>query len=130
VGTTHDSHDSYAPCIESTIHSPVDSWQGSGDAADHSPAAQPHTHAGASGHARHHEVASTVRRRATQTIPPALRRAVLQRDHGCCRVPGCKNTLYLDLHHIQLRSAGGRHVIENLISICGVITAPCIADSS
>jgi hypothetical protein len=58
--------------------------------------------------------------RAKQTIPPALRRAVLLRDHGCCRVPGCKNTLYLDLHHIQLRSDGGRHSLQNILSICTV----------
>jgi Holliday junction resolvasome RuvABC DNA-binding subunit len=35
-------------------------------------------------------------------------------------VPGCKNALYLDLHHIHLRSEGGRHDLENIISICGV----------
>jgi 5-methylcytosine-specific restriction endonuclease McrA len=120
VGTTNDNHDSQAPCLDLTIHSPVESSQRSGDAADRSPVAQAHAQTGASGHARHHEVPPTVRQRATQTIPPALRRAVLQRDHGCCRVPGCNNTLYLDLHHIQLRSAGGRHVAENVISICGV----------
>jgi hypothetical protein len=35
-------------------------------------------------------------------------------------VPGCKNTLYLDLHHIQLRSEGGLHAPENILSVCGV----------
>lgn len=38
---------------------------------------------------------------ATQTIPPALRRAVLVRDQHRCQVPGCKNAAYLDLHHLS-----------------------------
>ena len=46
--------------------------------------------------------------RAKQKIPPATRRAVLQRDEHRCRVPGCKNTSFLDLHHIVPRSEGGR----------------------
>ena len=29
--------------------------------------------------------------RATQTIPPAVRRLVLRRDAGHCRVPGCRH---------------------------------------
>ncbi len=57
--------------------------------------------------------------RATQTIPPALRRAALVRDQHCCRVPGCKNAAYLDLHHIVPRSEGGRNVLINIITLCG-----------
>jgi hypothetical protein len=57
--------------------------------------------------------------RATQTIPPALRRAVLVRDRHRCRVPGCKNAAYLDLHHLELRSEGGRNVIWNILTVCG-----------
>jgi hypothetical protein len=45
---------------------------------------------------------------------------VLLRDHRRCRVPGCTNTSYLDLHHIQLRCDGGRNVLENIICLCGV----------
>jgi hypothetical protein len=56
---------------------------------------------------------------ATQTIPPALRRAVLMRDRHCCRVPGCRNAAFLDLHHIELRSEGGRNVPGNIITLCG-----------
>ncbi|MEO8182900.1 MAG: HNH endonuclease signature motif containing protein [Deltaproteobacteria bacterium] len=59
-----------------------------------------------------------VRQRATQTIPPALRRAVLLRDQRRCQVPGCQNTTWLDVHHLELRSEGGRHSIENLTGIC------------
>jgi hypothetical protein len=59
------------------------------------------------------------RARAKQSIPPALRRAVLLRDEHRCQVPGCRNTTFLDLHHIQLRSEGGRHELGNLLTICG-----------
>jgi len=44
---------------------------------------------------------------------------VLVRDGHCCRVPGCKNTAFLDLHHIELRSEGGLNVIWNILTICG-----------
>jgi hypothetical protein len=57
--------------------------------------------------------------RAKQTIPPATRRAVLHRDHHCCTVPGCRNAAFLDLHHVQPRSAGGRNEVGNLITLCG-----------
>jgi HNH endonuclease len=57
--------------------------------------------------------------RARQTIPPAVRRAVLQRDHHRCCVPGCKNATFLDLHHIQPRSQGGSNDPENLRTVCG-----------
>ena len=36
-------------------------------------------------------------RRAPQTIPPAIRRAVMRRDHGRCVVPGCKNHRFVDV---------------------------------
>ena len=57
--------------------------------------------------------------RAKQSIPPAVRRAVLRRDHGRCRVPGCRNATFLDLHHIDLRSEGGSHSADNLLTVCG-----------
>jgi hypothetical protein len=62
----------------------------------------------------HHEL-----RRAKQTIPPATRRAVLRRDHGSCAVPGCRNSRYLDIHHIRPRSEGGDNDSNNLIALCG-----------
>jgi len=57
--------------------------------------------------------------RAQQAIPPALRRAVLLRDQRRCQVPGCKNTTWRDLHHLELRSEGGAHSLDNIICICG-----------
>ncbi|HEU4577116.1 MAG TPA: HNH endonuclease [Polyangiaceae bacterium] len=56
--------------------------------------------------------------RARQDIPPALRRAVLRRDERRCRVAGCRNATFLDLHHIRARSEGGRHSADNLVTLC------------
>jgi hypothetical protein len=64
-------------------------------------------------------VRARVGTRAQQTIPPSVRRAVLQRDQHRCRVPGCKNATFLDLHHIQPRSEGGSNHPENLLTLCG-----------
>jgi 5-methylcytosine-specific restriction endonuclease McrA len=57
--------------------------------------------------------------RAKQTIPPATRRAVLLRDHHRCSVPGCRNVVFLNLHHIELRSEGGGNETDNLVTLCG-----------
>jgi len=57
--------------------------------------------------------------RATQTIPPATRRLVLRRDGGKCRVPGCRHATFTEPHHIRLRSEGGNHDPENLVTLCG-----------
>jgi 5-methylcytosine-specific restriction endonuclease McrA len=56
--------------------------------------------------------------RAKQTITPATRRAVLLRDQHRCTVPGCRNALFVDLHHIELRSEGGGRDADNLITVC------------
>jgi HNH endonuclease len=56
--------------------------------------------------------------RARRAVPPALRRTVLARDRRCCRVPGCKNTHFVDVHHLQPRSEGGKNTPENLITLC------------
>jgi hypothetical protein len=57
--------------------------------------------------------------RATQTIPPALRRAVLRRDEARCKVPGCRHATFVDVHHLVPRAEGGRHSAENLVTLCG-----------
>jgi hypothetical protein len=56
---------------------------------------------------------------ARQDVPPAVRRAVLRRDHGRCRVPGCRSATFLDVHHVHARADGGHHVQANLASLCG-----------
>jgi HNH endonuclease/RuvA, C-terminal domain len=57
--------------------------------------------------------------RAKQSIPPAVRRAVLARDQHRCRVPGCTHATFVDVHHIRPRSEGGGHDPDNLITLCG-----------
>ncbi len=64
------------------------------------------------------EVAEHTRSRARQDIPPAVRRQVLRRDGGRCVVPGCSHGVFLDLHHIVLRSEGGDHDPDTLITLC------------
>ncbi|MCB9571740.1 MAG: HNH endonuclease [Kofleriaceae bacterium] len=55
----------------------------------------------------------------TQTIPAPVRAAVVARDHGRCRVPGCRASRWVEVHHVQPRAQGGRHTLANLISLCG-----------
>jgi hypothetical protein len=57
--------------------------------------------------------------RATQDVPPAVRRAVLRRDRHRCQAPGCRHADFLDVHHIQPREEGGQHELENLLTLCG-----------
>jgi hypothetical protein len=57
---------------------------------------------------------------ASQEIPPATRRLVLRRDDHTCRVPGCRNALWVDLHHVVRRSDGGTHEASNLVTLCSV----------
>ena len=54
----------------------------------------------------------------SRTIPPAVRRAVLQLDGHRCQVPGCTNRLWLDIHHLEYRRNGGGNSEENLLSLC------------
>jgi 5-methylcytosine-specific restriction endonuclease McrA len=71
-----------------------------------------------SGHGAGAHVGAPKLPRATQSIPPALRRAVLRRDGGRCRVPGCRHATFVDVHHLVPRSSGGRHSAENLVTLC------------
>ena len=54
--------------------------------------------------------------RKTRTIPPALRRALQTRDHGC-RFPGC-NARRCDAHHVRHWADGGRTRLDNLVLLC------------
>jgi hypothetical protein len=56
--------------------------------------------------------------RATQTIPPALRRFVVRRDNGRCVVTGCKHAMIVDVHHLTPRAERGRHEPDNLACFC------------
>lgn len=56
--------------------------------------------------------------RASQSVPPATRRAVLARHGHRCAVPGCRHAAYLDLHHTRPRAEGGSHDPDFLVPLC------------
>ena len=55
--------------------------------------------------------------RRSRSIPPAIRRALKRRDHGC-RFPGCTAHKYVDAHHIQHWADGGETSTDNLVLLC------------
>ena len=55
--------------------------------------------------------------RKTRSIPPAIRRALKRRDHGC-RFPGCTCSRFVDAHHIQHWADGGETSMDNLVLLC------------
>jgi hypothetical protein len=56
--------------------------------------------------------------RAKQDVTPATRRAVWRRDHGACRVDGCRSSRNIEVHHIVARADGGSHEPDNLLLLC------------
>ena len=52
----------------------------------------------------------------TRTIPPALRRVLQHRDHGC-RFPGC-GLAFSQGHHLQHWAQGGPTTLSNLVLLC------------
>jgi hypothetical protein len=56
--------------------------------------------------------------RHNRTIPPALRRAIIHRDHNRCAADGCDSRNRLQIHHITPWSQGGRTDPDNLITLC------------
>jgi hypothetical protein len=56
----------------------------------------------------------------TQDIPKAVREAVLKRDNYRCRRCGKEDNL--TLHHVIPRGQGGKHVEDNLVTVCWM---PC-----
>jgi hypothetical protein len=52
----------------------------------------------------------------TRTVPPAMRRALLHRDHSC-RFPGCA-LRFVQAHHIRHWAHGGPTTLANLVLLC------------
>ena len=48
---------------------------------------------------------------------PALRRFVVERNHGCCQFPGCTQRTRLRVHHVQHWAQGGATDRENLVPL-------------
>jgi hypothetical protein len=76
--------------------------------------------------------------RAYQDVAPSVARFVRRRDHGRCRVPGCRSSRGLETHHIVHREHGGGHEASNLILLCsschaahhdGILTITGTADA-
>jgi hypothetical protein len=63
-------------------------------------------------------IAPDLSQRATPNIPQRIRNLVWARDRGRCRVPGCRATRCLDIHHIRPRCEGGDHDPANLLVLC------------
>lgn len=61
---------------------------------------------------------NTRRRCALVDIPPEVRRRVLDRDNDSCVVCGTGGSNRLQLHHVQYRSQGGKHLEGNLATLC------------
>ncbi|MFU8817608.1 MAG: DUF222 domain-containing protein [Pseudomonadales bacterium] len=55
--------------------------------------------------------------RKQRTVPTALKRALWARDRGCA-FPGCRNTRFVDAHHVKHWAAGGDTSLDNLILLC------------
>jgi Holliday junction resolvasome RuvABC DNA-binding subunit len=56
--------------------------------------------------------------KASRDIPRAVVRFVYRRDHRRCRVPGCRSTRCLEIHHVIHRANGGTHDVWNLVLVC------------
>ncbi|RLB64087.1 MAG: hypothetical protein DRI90_05495 [Deltaproteobacteria bacterium] len=57
--------------------------------------------------------------RKRRTIPPALWTALLTRDGGGCRFPGCTSRIFLAAHHIRPWVQGGPTNLDNTLVVCG-----------
>ena len=56
--------------------------------------------------------------RSQHIVPARTRRQVLVRDHGTCRVPGCGNATFVEIHHIIHWEHLGVTEPWNLLSLC------------
>lgn len=56
--------------------------------------------------------------RTQRIVPDRTRRLIERRDCGC-RVPGCTNSRFVEIHHIIHWRDGGPTDTSNLISLCG-----------
>jgi len=51
-------------------------------------------------------------------MPAQIRHAVMVRDKGKCQQPGCGQSRWVELHHLQPVSKGGPHSVQNLKTLC------------
>ena len=56
--------------------------------------------------------------RRSRKIPEWLKELVYFRDGACCSFPGCRNTRWLQIHHVRHWADGGPTNLDNLILLC------------
>ncbi len=56
--------------------------------------------------------------RTRRLVSRAQRRALMIRDDGMCRYPGCHQTRHLKAHHVRPWAAGGPTDLDNLVLLC------------
>lgn len=68
----------------------------------------------------HQREKNTPRHKSSKQIPKFLRKQIKKRDNFKCRMcPVVEHRRgHLALHHIKYRSEGGKHIKENLITLC------------
>ena len=59
----------------------------------------------------------------TRSVPDTTRRIVFHRAGWKCEVPGCRNRLWLDIHHMKPRAQGGKHGLENLAAVAAALSS-------
>jgi hypothetical protein len=59
---------------------------------------------------------TTIAHDGSKTMPTAVRRAVLARDQVCV-VDTCSAPT-IEVHHVEWRSRGGKHSVENCRGLC------------
>jgi hypothetical protein len=64
------------------------------------------------------KVAKEVARQVRQPLPASLVHQVSLRDRGQCTFRGCKETHWVEIHHIKLLSHGGSNSLSNLTTLC------------
>ncbi len=68
--------------------------------------------------AREDEEGKMILSQRQRTVPLVTRRSVEIRDGCRCRVPGCRNHIWLDAHHVKRRGLNGRNTRRNLLLLC------------
>ncbi len=56
--------------------------------------------------------------RRSRVVPKGIERAVRSRDRNTCRFPGCHNTRFVEIHHIEHWANGGETATDQLMLLC------------
>ena len=54
----------------------------------------------------------------SREVPMPIQNAVVLRDRGQCQFKDCKETKFVQIHHIKPYSQGGKHTLDNLTTLC------------